>query len=156
MVRAGEFGGNMAGSNTSTSGDPGHPIGLSPKAVLSPSPANIVVVGVCSSGKSTLVQALREKGYSARAVSQEHSYVPYLWQRSEPDVLVCLDASVHTIRDRGRTRWRQSLLDEEHRRLQHAREHCDIYIPTDGLAPEDVASRVVTFLAKYRGLRTED
>ena len=108
----------------------------------------VVVVGVCSSGKSTLVSALSERGYPAIAVAQEHSYVPHLWQRSHPDVLVYLDASIHTIRRRGRARWRQSLLDEEHRRLQHAREHCDIYIPTDGLSPHDVASRVVTFLRK--------
>jgi hypothetical protein len=118
---------------------------------------NIVVVGVCSSGKSTLVSALCDRGYHASAVSQEHSYVPHLWQRSNPDVLVYLDASIHTIRGRGRTRWRQSLLDEEHRRLQHAREHCHIYIPTDGLSPQDVVSRVVTFLrsTEYRVPSTE-
>ncbi len=110
---------------------------------------NVVVVGVCSSGKSTLVRALRDRGYHARSVSQEHSYVPHLWERSNPDVLVYLDAGVHTIRGRGRTRWRQSLLDEEHRRLQHARDHCHLYIPTDGLSPKDVASRVVTFLNNY-------
>jgi deoxyadenosine/deoxycytidine kinase len=109
---------------------------------------SIVVVGVCSSGKSTLVRTLRDKGYNAHAVSQEHSYVPQLWQRSDPDVLIYLDANIHTIRGRGRTRWRQPLLDEEHRRLQNARDHCHLYIPTDGLAPADVASRVVTFLKK--------
>jgi RNase adaptor protein for sRNA GlmZ degradation len=107
---------------------------------------NVVVVGVCSSGKSTLVEALKEKGYQAHAVSQEHSYVPHLWQRTDPDVLIYLDASIHTIRGRGRTRWRQALLDEEHRRLHHAREHSDIYIPTDCLSPHDVAARVLTFL----------
>jgi len=94
------------------------------------------------------VRNLEKKGIQAHAVSQEHSYVPHLWQRTNPDVLIYLDASLHTIRGRGRTRWRQALLDEEHRRLQHAREHCDLYIPTDGLSPEDVASRVVTFLKK--------
>ena len=111
-------------------------------------PRRIVVVGVCSSGKSSLVRALRERGYNARAVAQEHSYVPHLWQRSRPDVLVYLDASVRTIRARGRPRWRPALLDVEHERLAHAREHADLYIPTDGLAPEDVASRVATFLSK--------
>jgi hypothetical protein len=95
-----------------------------------------------------LVRALRERGYNARAVSQEHSYVPHLWERSDPDVLVYLDASLRTIRGRGRRRWSQSLLDEEHHRLEHAREHCSLYIPTDGLSPEDVTSRVITFLSK--------
>jgi RNase adaptor protein for sRNA GlmZ degradation len=106
----------------------------------------VVVVGVCSSGKSTLVSKLKEIGYNARAVAQEHSYVPHLWQLSRPDVLVYLDASLHSIRERRRVRWRQQVLDEEHRRLAHAREHCDLYIPTDGLLPEDVAARVVNFL----------
>ncbi len=118
---------------------------------------NIIVVGVCSSGKSTLVRALHERGYRVRAVAQEHSYVPHLWQRSDPDVLIYLDASLHTIRGRGRTRWRQPLLEEEHRRLQHARDNCHIYIPTDGLSPEDVASRVVTFLRnRVMGAYTDD
>ena len=106
------------------------------------------MVGVCSSGKSTLVGRLKTAGYDAHACSQEHSYVPHLWQLSTPDVLVYLDASIHTIRRRRRTKWRQEILDEEHRRLAHAREHCDLYIPTDGFAPEDVASRVVGFLKK--------
>ena len=111
---------------------------------------DIVVVGVCSSGKSSLVRALLGKGYDAGAVAQEHSYVPKLWQRSRPGVLVYLDAGIHTIRGRGRPRWRQSSLDEEHRRLQHARDNCNLYIATDGLSPEDVASRVVTFLKSSR------
>ena len=136
-----------------------HPRYRSSGSHLQPNPAeiarnpqtltpNIVVVGVCSAGKSTLVRSLRERGYSARAVSQEHSYVPYLWQRSKPDLLIYLDASLHTIRGRGRPRWPQYLLDEEHLRLIHARVHCDLYIHTDDLSPEDVASRVMTFVTR--------
>ena len=45
------------------------------------------------------------------------------------------------------------MLDEEHRRLQLAREECNLYIPTDGLLPEDVLSRVVTFLNNHRELK---
>src|SRR5689334_21840989 len=68
-----------------------------------PTPSvEVVVVGVCSSGKSTLVSKLREAGYRARACSQEHSYVPYLWQLRNPGALVYLDASLHTIRRRRR------------------------------------------------------
>ena len=176
----------MTESNMSRSGDPDHhfaPATLPPNtdyrharwhrpSLKGPAPAvqsaairtskpqaggvNIVVVGVCSSGKSTLVRALRDRGFHARAVSQEHSYVPALWQRSNPDVLIYLDATVHTIRGRGRTRWRPALLEEEHRRLQHARDHSDLYIPTDGLSPEDVASRVVTFLKNRRPAKAEE
>jgi GTPase SAR1 family protein len=107
------------------------------------SEGNIVVVGVCSAGKSTLVRSLREHGYAATAVSQEHSYVPYLWQRSNPRFLIYLDASLSTIRGRGRPRWPKDLLDVEHERLAHARAHCDLYILTDGLSPNDVAERVI-------------
>jgi shikimate kinase len=106
----------------------------------------VLVVGVCSSGKSTLVRKLNEAGYDARACAQEHSYVPHLWQLSNPGALVYLDASLHTIRQRRKAKWQQPMLDEEHRRLAHAREHCDLYIATDGLLPEDVAARVVTYL----------
>jgi dienelactone hydrolase len=113
-------------------------------------PRNVLIVGVCSAGKSTLARALKEKGYKARTCAQEHSYVAYLWQLSKPDVLIYLDASLPTIRRRRRVRWPQSLLDEEHRRLSHARKHCDLYVHTDGLTPEDVASRVVTFLRNQK------
>ena len=106
----------------------------------------IAVVGVCSAGKSTLVAALKEAGYNARAISQEHSYVAHLWQLTGPDLLIYLDATLHTIRRRRRAKWQQETLDEEHKRLAHAREHCDLYISTDGLAPGDVASRAISFL----------
>ena len=109
----------------------------------------IIVVGVCSSGKSTLVRKLKEVGYDAHACSQEHSYVPHLWQLSNPDILVYLDASLHTIRRRRKAKWQQSVLDEEHRRLSHARTHSDLYISTDGIAPEDVASKAISFLKMH-------
>jgi dienelactone hydrolase len=113
-------------------------------------PRNVLIVGVCSAGKSTLARTLKERGYKARTCAQEHSYVAYLWQLSKPDVLIYLDASLPTIRRRRRVRWPQSLLDEEHHRLSHAREHCDLYVHTDGLTPEDVASRVVNFLRNQK------
>ena len=118
-------------------------------------PRQIVFVGVCSAGKSTLASKLREKGYRARTVAQEHSYVPHLWQLSRPDVLIYLDASLATIRRRRKARWPQSMLDDEHLKLAMAREHCDLYVHTDGLLPEDVASRVLTFLNNNRaGVRS--
>ena len=47
----------------------------------------IKVVGISASGKSTLVKALRQRGYRARPVSQEHSNVPSLWQQfEEPEI----------------------------------------------------------------------
>jgi hypothetical protein len=51
----------------------------------------IAAVGPCTSGKSTLVRALRERGYNAREVVQEHSYVPAMWQVfAQPDILIYL------------------------------------------------------------------
>src|SRR5215210_2384363 len=93
-------------------------------------PRQIVVVGVCSSGKSTLANNLREKGFRARTVAQEHSYVPHLWQLSRPDLLIYLDASLPTIRRRRKARWPQSMLDDEHLKLAMARKHCDLYVHT--------------------------
>lgn len=113
-------------------------------------PRQVMIVGVCSAGKSTLASNLKEKGYRVRTCAQEHSYVPHLWQLSKPDLLIYLDASLPTIRRRRHVRWNQSMLDEEHHRLAHARDHCDLYIPTDGLLPEDVASRVLTHLNNTR------
>lgn len=119
-------------------------------------PRQITVVGVCSAGKSTLSKALRERGYKVRTVAQEHSHVPYLWQIARPDVLIYLDASLATIRRRRNPRWHRPLLDEEHRRLSHAREHANLYIHTDGLSPKDVASRALTFLNNTRSVTSDE
>src|SRR5688572_25288897 len=48
-------------------------------------PRLVLIVGVCSAGKSTLAANLKEKGYRVRTCAQEHSYVPHLWQLSKPD-----------------------------------------------------------------------
>ncbi len=147
-VPSDEFTSELTGSWASPNSDTSQVLGLRPIQAThnSTSPPLILVVGVCSSGKSTLVRKLNEKGYRARACAQEHSGVPSLWARSNPDVLVYLDASLHTIRQRRRAKWQQEVLDEQHQRLREARERCNLYIHTDGLAPEDVVSRVVNFL----------
>lgn len=109
-------------------------------------PPEVLVVGVCSSGKSTLVRRLREAGYDARACSQEHSYVPDLWERSRPGTLVYLDAALDTIRRRGRNTFPGEILERQHQRLDHARRHCHLYIPTDSLDAGEVAARVTGYL----------
>jgi thymidylate kinase len=110
----------------------------------------IKVVGPCASGKSVLAAGLRELGYDACSAAQDHSYVPDMWQRlNPPDVLVYLDLTLETAWQRGRTGdgWDQAYLDEQHCRLQHAREHCDLYLATDGLEADEVLARVVDFLS---------
>lgn len=110
----------------------------------------IAVVGVCASGKSTLVAGLRAHGFNARQVLQEHSYVPYMWQRiTNPDLLIYLDCSIETTRARRHDREFEAwILEEERRRLQHAREHCHLYIPTDSLTPDEILALAVAFVAE--------
>jgi guanylate kinase len=108
----------------------------------------IVVVGPCAAGKSTLVGNLRPKGYDIRSCVQEHSYMPDLWRRfSRADVLIFLDAQLSTIaRRQGRSDWTEERLDVQHRRLAHARKHCDYYLQTDDLTRKEVAEYVERFL----------
>ncbi len=112
----------------------------------------VAVVGVCAAGKTTLVMGLRARGWNARQVAQEHSYVPHMWQRiTRPDVLVYLDAQLETIRRRRHDPdFPAAILEEERHRLRHARQHCDIYLATDDLSPAEVLAHVVARLATWR------
>ena len=113
----------------------------------------VVVVGPCASGKTTLVDNLRPRGYEIRSCVQEHSFTPDLWKRfSKADVLVFLDAELPTIAARQRrSDWTQDRLDKQRHRLAHARAHCDFYLATDHLAREEVADQVEAFL-RSRGI----
>lgn len=109
----------------------------------------VAVVGPCASGKSTLVPALKAAGYDARQPAQEHSYAPTMWQRFvHPDVLIYLDLSYEAARlrrphiDGGPER-----LEAQHRRLAHARVHCDFYLDTSSLTPDEVREAVLRFLS---------
>jgi thymidylate kinase len=114
-------------------------------AIKSP---RIALVGPCSSGKSTLGTTLKQMGYEVRQVAQEHSYVQNMWQRiSKPDILIYLDVDYKTARvrrpfiDGGPQR-----LADQHYRLQHALKHCDFYLDTSNLAPNQVQQQVLDFL----------
>lgn len=111
-------------------------------------PLRIAVVGPCSAGKSTLLPLLKTSGYDARSLAQEHSFVRNLWQRSyQPDVLIYLDVSYDAARarrphiDGGPQR-----LADQHHKLSHALEHCDYYLDTSELTPEEVGQAVLRFL----------
>lgn len=109
----------------------------------------IKIVGPCASGKSALAQKLGESGYAAHSAVQDHSYVPDMWQRiNPPDLLIYLDVSLASAQQRGRTGrgWDQAYLDEQHRRLDHARQNCDFYLATDQLTEVQVLQRVIDFL----------
>jgi hypothetical protein len=60
--------------------------------------------------------------------------------------LIYLDASLDTIRQRRQIDWSLPYLTVLQARLAHARQHCDLYIQTDGLSPDDVCREVKRFL----------
>ncbi len=120
--------------------------------MLMASTPDIVVVGVCGAGKSTLVQGLRALGYRARECVQEHSGVPALWRwRGRPGVLVYLEASLEAVCRRRGVRWGEEVLADQRERLADARRHCDLYIDTDPLTALEVRERVVAFLRSLPG-----
>lgn len=108
----------------------------------------LAVVGPCSAGKTTLVEALRAAGYEVRHVAQEHSYVKDMWQRlTRPDILIYLDVNYATaLARRPHTTGSPAYLAEQARRLSHAREHCDFYLDTSALTPAEVRQHVLLFL----------
>ena len=107
----------------------------------------IDVVGPCASGKSLLVARLRADGHDAHQCSQEHSDIPDMWCKfCRPDLLIYLDASIETIAARRDIGWGAPRLAVLQTRLAHARAHCDLYISTDGLTPEEVLRLVLDFL----------
>jgi hypothetical protein len=112
----------------------------------------IKVVGVSASGKSTLVTHLRQAGYNARAVSQEHSSVANLWQQFDRTrLLIYLDATLE-IQQRRRpdVSWDVNNLQAEQIRLAHARDHADLKIDTSALIPEIIWRIVESFLKQQR------
>ena len=107
----------------------------------------IAVVGPCASGKSTLVRALRMHGYDAHVISQEHSAVPGLWRRSDPAVVVALNADLESIRLRRRNpRWSRTVWDDQQARLRDAFEHADFVADTSARSANEVVGEVLSFL----------
>lgn len=105
------------------------------------------IVGPCGSGKSTLSQGLAPYNIPTRHIAQEHSYVPYMWQRlAHPDLLIFLDASFPETIRRRQLNWTLEEYEEQHRRLAHARAHADLYIFTDPYLPEQITLQVLNFL----------
>ncbi len=109
----------------------------------------IGIVGPCGSGKTTLAEGLKRKGYRARAIVQEHSYVKDMWVRiTKPDFLVFLQASWRVGGRRRKLNWNEYEWEEQQRRLIHAFEHADLSLNTDFLSSNDVLDLVLEFLRK--------
>lgn len=110
----------------------------------------IGIVGPCAAGKSTLASALSERGYQARQIVQEHSYVPQMWRIvSKPDFLIYLDASFATCNQRKKLDWTEAEYEQELTRLADAREYCDYYLQTDDLDGAQVLDRALIELRSH-------
>jgi deoxyadenosine/deoxycytidine kinase len=115
-----------------------------------PSSFRVAVVGVCASGKSTLVRGLKELGYEAYSVAQEHSFVPYLWSRRDPSFLIVLDAEYETVQQRRSVSYGPDRLAEQRQRLSHASAHGDLLLATDRLTIDEVRAQAVAAIEARR------
>ncbi len=94
---------------------------------------------------------LQRAGYNCRHIAQEHSYVPYMWQRiTNPQFLIFLDASFEVCTLRRRLNWSPADFEEQGRRLAHARQHADLIIQTDSLSIPQVLDFALAFLRDTR------
>ncbi len=110
----------------------------------------IGVVGPCGSGKSTLIAGLAQAGYACRHIAQEHSYVQDMWKRiSHPDLLIYLHASYEIATTRRRLNWTEAEYAEQLRRLEHARQHANLFIDTDGLTIEAVRQKAIDYIKNH-------
>lgn len=109
-------------------------------------PRRIVVVGPCASGKTTLAHRLKELGFDARVCGQEHSAIPHLWRRLQPDLLIALDVDLGTLRERRHPSWSESLYDAQHRRLQSAFRSADLFIDSSVAGTELVVQSVLAWI----------
>ncbi|HCS39302.1 MAG TPA: hypothetical protein DIW44_06940 [Anaerolineaceae bacterium] len=112
-------------------------------------PPLIGIVGVCASGKSTLISELQRLGYCCRHIAQEHSYVQNMWQRlTNPDVLVYLSASYETTLARRNLNWTLHEYQVQLDRLNHARQNAHLLIDTDHLSALEVARTAIERIDK--------
>ena len=109
----------------------------------------IAIVGVCASGKTTLVAGLKAAGYGAYNVAQEHSCIHNFWAKHHPDILVMIDATMPAIHKRRVVYWDENRLAVQHQRLTDAREHANLYIQTDALSAAAVRARVIAFVKEW-------
>jgi thymidylate kinase len=111
----------------------------------------VAIAGACGAGKTTLARSLLEHGINARAIAQEHSYVPDMWQKiTKPDLLIFLDVSYEVTITRRQLNWTLSEFNQQQVRLKHARAGADKIIHTDHLSPGEVFAEAMAFLAKNK------
>jgi thymidylate kinase len=107
----------------------------------------IGITGPCGAGKTTLAEGLKRNGFRARAIAQEHSYVPTMWQQlTKPDLLIFLQASHPVGGARRNMSWTLAEWEEQQRRLAHARSHASLVLDTDGMSIEQVLESALEFI----------
>ena len=107
------------------------------------------IVGPCCAGKTTLARLLQAQGFAAKPIAQEHSFAPRMWQQiGHADLLIYLDVSHPVALARRWMNWQPADLEEQHRRLAHARANCNLYLDTDPFSAEAVRQQVADFLTQ--------
>lgn len=113
-------------------------------------PLKVGIVGPCASGKTTLTMGLKQLGFEARPIAQEHSYVPTMWQRlTNPDVLIFLEVSYQNTIQRRHLNWTYDEYAEQLFRLRHAYANADLNINTDQFSIGQVLDQALTFLSSF-------
>jgi deoxyadenosine/deoxycytidine kinase len=111
----------------------------------------IGIVGPCAAGKTTLVSGLKDRGYQARGIAQEHSFAPSMWLRiTNPDVLVYLDVSYENTVRRRQLDWTIDEYEEQLHRLRHARQNANFYLDTNPLTISEVLGQVIDYLERSK------
>jgi len=110
---------------------------------------DVLIVGPCAAGKSTLARGLRERGYRAHLVAQEHSGIRDLWRKHAAQVLVYLDVDIANVQRRGRPDFPEWLHQRQRQRLINAKNAAHCYVDTASLAIPDVLHRVLVFLSEH-------
>lgn len=116
----------------------------------------VVVVGTCGTGKTTLAEGLKQLGYDAAVCGQEHSEISNLWQHTDPDLVIALEADIGTIRQRRTPDWPVSLLETQMARLAGAREAAAVTIDTGVTSREATLARAIAAIERWSRENPED
>lgn len=117
--------------------------------------SEIIIVGVCAAGKSTLARRLNETGRAARTVAQEHSCIPDLWRWSEPETTIYLHASYQAVKRRRNSLMNPAGYEAQIHRLRRARDGAAIRVDTSDLTPEEVFRLVTARIGRDEAEREE-
>jgi hypothetical protein len=110
------------------------------------------VVGPCASGKTSLADGLRRHGYDVVVSGQEHSDIPHLWRRADPDIVIVLSVDLETLRRRRHNgAWPAWLFERQQRRLRQAVSAATMVIDTSHRDASTVLRLVLARLGHLAG-----